>query len=169
MRRSNQNNAQSFEERWSPPVAKQGYTQVPNYLLKQQSELGLSNSELVVLLQLMVFDFGSRSAEPAHSTLAKSIGVSASAVRHNLVSLEKKGFIKRTYRTGYSNLYSLIPTVSKLSSHIGKHPIKKQTGGYKKPGRPPPQKSDTKEYPIKRLNNKTESIKDILNNRFKEQ
>jgi len=166
MRQSNQNNAKSFEDRWSPTVVQHGYTQVPNYMLKYQAELGLTKSELVVLLQLMAFDFGSRTAEPAHSTLAKSIGVTASTVRHNIVSLEKKGFIKRRYRTGYSNLYSLVPTVNKLSTHSHKHPVRKRTGGYQKPGRPPPSKLDTKEYPIKRLNKKTESIKDILRSRY---
>lgn len=162
MRKPSQNSPNSFEERWSPPVAKQGYTQVPNYLLKHQAELGITNSELVMLLQLMAYDFGSRSAEPAHSTLAKSIGTSVSAVRQNLISLEKKGFIKRRFRTGYSNLYSLVPAVSKLSDHSSHHPVKKLTEGYQKPDRPPPQKIDTKEYSSRRINNKTESLKEII-------
>lgn len=168
MKSSNQSSIKAFEDKWAPQISQYGYTQVPNYLLKNQSKLGLNNSELVLLLQLMVFDYGSRTAEPAHSTLAKSTGLSPSAVRHNIVSLEKKGFIKRQFRTGSRNLYSLAPTVSKLSNHAALNPVKKRTGLYQKPGRPPPQHSDTKEYSPIRINKKTESIKEILEKRYKE-
>ena len=168
MKRNQRSSSLSFEEKWSPEIAQWGHTQVPNYLLKHQAELGLSKSELVVLLQLMTFDYGSRIVEPAHSTLAKSIGIKDSAVRQNIVSLEHKGFIKRHYKQGFCNEYSLVPTVDKLRSHSYQHPAKKRTGAYQKPGRPPPQKLDTKEYSPKRISNKTESIKEIISKRIKE-
>ena len=168
MKKSNQHSSSSFDDKWPPEISKDGYTQVPNFLLKRQAELGLNSSELVILLQLWSFDFGSRTAEPAHSTVAKSVGLTSSAVRHNIASLENKGFLKRNFRVGSRNEYNLAPAINKLRSHSYSHPAKKRTGVYQKPGRPPPQKIDTKEYSPIRINKKTESIKVILENRFKE-
>lgn len=159
------NSSNPFTDKWPDDIEKRGYSQIPNCLIRCRSELGLNTSELSILLQLMVFDFGkNKIVWPSHKTLAKQAGLSCSAIRGNIVSLESKGFIKREFQTGTSNRYDLLPIIDKLRNHTCQHPVKKRTHPTPKSGRHPPRKSDTKEYiPRKRNNNNLEHISEIIN------
>jgi hypothetical protein len=129
----------------------------------------LTAPELALLLQLLVFAYDKKSAWPGHEKLSQQGGMSVSTVRHNLVSLEKKAFLKRVYRNGTSNKYDLIPTIERLRNHVC-HPAKKQTPHYQKPDTPHYQKTDTKEdISLRRKLNKKggiECISEIIQRRI---
>ena len=159
--------AEKFSDKWPPDIESRGFMQIPNCLVRCRHDLSLSTSELSVLLQLCSYDFGGKKVWPAHSTLSRQSGLSMSTIRSNIVSLESKGFLHRTYRTGQSNEYNLSPIIRILKAHTCPHTLRKQTPPYQKTGRSPPRNTNTKEDVSIRLNNKSmESIKLVIGARY---
>lgn len=73
-----------------------GFTPVPNELLRAQAKLGLSATELVVVLNLMLHWWHrDRLPYPRTSAIAKRTGLSARTVQRCLRELEKKGLVAR--------------------------------------------------------------------------
>lgn len=156
----------SFSDKWPPGITKKGFIQIPNCIIACRANLNLSSSELAILLQLCIYDYGSKKVWPSHSTLAKQAGLGLSTVRNHIVSLESKGFIKRQYRSGTSNVYDLLPLLNKLKNHSCYYPARKELPPYLEISRPPPQKTSTKEELLKRINNNTEPIENILRRKY---
>lgn len=107
----------SFAFKWSEDIAPIGFTQVPNCLLTCQSELGITSTELNVMLQILRYKYDDRAPFPALSTVASHIGISVGAVRRNLRSLENKGLIRRFYRRSNTNLFDFNPLIKRLDAH----------------------------------------------------
>lgn len=108
----------SFASKWSNEVERQGYTQIPNILIKCQGHLGLSDGELITLIQLQSFWYHEKNRVfPSIKHLADYSGKSYNPIQKRLSSLEKKGFISKTQRFVNSNLYDLKPTISILNRH----------------------------------------------------
>lgn len=81
--------------RWGDAVDS-GFQPVPHLLLKSQSELELTNSEMVVLLNILDFWWQSDSLPfPGVSMLAKRVGVTSRSIQRAVESLERKNFVKR--------------------------------------------------------------------------
>ena len=99
------------EKKWGKPLMEAGWTLLPNAVLVRQAALGLTSTDMNILLHLMAYWW--KEAElphPSKVTLAKSIGVTARTVQRRIASLERSGFIKRVPRKGphrgtQTNLY----------------------------------------------------------------
>lgn len=94
-----------------------GWTAIPNLLLKKQGILGLSSTELNVLLNLIRFWWeASRAPFPSPEKIASEIGISSRSVFRTIASLEEKGFINRISEPGKSTKYEMNGLVEKLKT-----------------------------------------------------
>jgi DNA-binding transcriptional ArsR family regulator len=165
-------NIHSFSSKWSPALKASGFTEIPNALIKNQANLGITDSEMVVVVALASFKWDHRLPYPSVTALASLTGKSDSAVRNSIRNLENRGIIKRVYRDGETNMYDLKPLVRKLESYA--QPTRKKKARYEKINTPPYQKTNTKEYPLnntklKRSSNssgKPTPIKELLIKRY---
>ena len=84
---------QKMQERWGKALDL-GFVVTPVRLLRQQSQLGLDNTELVVLLNLLALwhDTDSPVWKPL-GTIAKQMGVSMRTIQRAISSLESKRLI----------------------------------------------------------------------------
>ena len=103
-----------FEAKWGPDVASQGFTPIPNALLRNLGPLGISAPELVTFLAILSHEWRLQNAYPSVETVAGYQGKDTSTVRDHTRSLEKKDVIKRIARTGTSNEYSTAPIKNRL-------------------------------------------------------
>ncbi len=91
---------QPIQTRWGDAL-EDGFLVVPTVLLRNQWQLALSASEMVVLLNLLVS--WRRDDDPPFIqpiTVAKRMGVSERSVQRHVESLTDKGLVKRVAREG---------------------------------------------------------------------
>ena len=81
-------------ERWGDAVAS-GFTAIPNTLIQAQVKLGLTPTDIVVLLNLLVHWWHrDRLPFPRTSVIAKRTGLSPRTVQRVLANLQKKKLLK---------------------------------------------------------------------------
>ncbi len=108
------------EEKWGKDVMKLGFCIVPSLLLRAQRRLGLSPTQLAVLLQLCDHWWDAeRKPYPGKRLLAERLGISARQVQRHVAALEVAGLVKRIERTAshggkLSNSYDLTGLVERL-------------------------------------------------------
>jgi len=89
------------EKKWGKPLMEAGWTLLPNALLVHQSALGLTSTDINILLHLMAYWWKKEELpHPSKVTLAKSIGVTPRTVQRRIAAMEKAGFIQRVRRQG---------------------------------------------------------------------
>jgi DNA-binding MarR family transcriptional regulator len=108
------------ERKWGKRVMDFGFCIVPSLLLRAQRRLGLSPTQLAILMHLADrwWD-ATQNPYPAKSTLADALNLQKRQVRRHIAELEKAGFIKREPRykgrgNQTSNAYDLSGLVDKL-------------------------------------------------------
>lgn len=110
-------------DRWTPELVKSGFTPVANGFLTSYHKLTprLRPTEALLVIHLMAFRWDSSHPRPSFNTLAKRMGVTATAVRVHARNMERKGYLKRIARTGTTNRFDLTPLfhcLDKLSSSV---------------------------------------------------
>lgn len=109
---------ENVQAKWGD-AAKNGYQAVPHALFKFQKELGLSNGELVTLLNILDFWWeAERRPWPGATVLAKRMGVDVRSVQRNLKKLDLMGYAKRERRGNSSMQYNLTGLVATLNSVV---------------------------------------------------
>ena len=110
--------------KWGGPALAQGWTNIPNTLLDQQSKLDLTNSEMVLLIHIISFSHKAESpAFPSITTLATRLNQHSRTIQRTISRLVEKGIINKTIRSkhandlGMTNIYSLEPLKRKLSKN----------------------------------------------------
>src|SRR5258708_12833070 len=98
-----------FDDRWPPAVTTKGFVAVPNCLLICQDILKITQAELGVLLHLLSYKYTNRNPFPSVMTIAKNSGQSHQIVRAKIVSLEKKGLLKRHLPPAQTTNYDFFP------------------------------------------------------------
>jgi biotin operon repressor len=87
------------------PIARGGFTQVPNFILKHAD---LSLGAKVAYSLLLSFYWHNNQVFPGQNRLAEHMGMSVSRVNEFIKELEASGFIQITRRgQGKTNLYKL--------------------------------------------------------------
>jgi predicted transcriptional regulator len=161
-----QNSISSFEQKWSPEIAQYSFTQIPNLLINCQGHLGISDNELVTLMQLISFWFEhDGQIYPSIARLSKYSKKGYSTIQARLKRLHNKGLVKIVPNNGNNNYYDIVPLINKLYEHQKncKDPPRKQAGYNSNMSSLPSPYLRSKEYnPKRKFNNKTESIKDIF-------
>ncbi len=99
------------EKKWGKLLMEAGWTLLPNTVLVRQAALGLTSTDINILLHLMAFWWKKEELpHPSKVTLAKSIGVTPRTVQRRIAAMEQAGFIQRIRRQGphrgtQTNLY----------------------------------------------------------------
>ena len=101
----------------------EGYTQVPNFLLKLKP---LSSGDKMTFAMLLAYAWQNDFCFPGQERLAEDLGVTDRSVRTNLKALEEQGLlvIKRRGQ-GKTNIYELNLTARSST----KNPDRKKTSG----------------------------------------
>lgn len=87
------------------PVVQNGFTQVPNFILKNNK---LTVGEKMTFAMFLSYAWHNDSCFPGQETLADDIGAGVRSVNRFIKGLEKKGFLTIKRRgLGKTNLYTL--------------------------------------------------------------
>lgn len=87
------------EKKWGVEVIAQGFNILPSLLFRAQKRLGLSPSQLALIVQLT--DFWWREDDipwPKKETIAQRLGITEKQVQRIVRDLEKRGYIRRVKR-----------------------------------------------------------------------
>lgn len=96
------------------PIARGGFTQVPNFILKNPD---LSVGAKVVYAMFLSYAWHNDLCFPGQETLAEAIGMSVSRVNEFVKALEAAGLVEIIRRgQGKTNLYRIKFTVAKAKS-----------------------------------------------------
>ena len=118
--RRNKETGQASEKKWGKGVIALGFSIVPSLLLQAQRRLGLSPTQLAVLMQLCDFWWdGERKPYPSKAMLAGRLGLSPRQVQRHIAELETAGLVKRVERRAShggrkTNSYDLDGLVKRL-------------------------------------------------------
>ena len=161
------NYEKSIRARWSESLAtsKRGYTVVTNVLLDTYNALGITEGELVFLLEELYYKWTTKNPRPSFRTIARKMGKARNTIQNYARSLEKKGLIKRHFKKGLPSEISITPLV-RILEILEPHPnldgegVKNIIKVY--------QKVDTKEDALRRKdnNNSFKEIGKLLERRF---
>src|SRR5438046_3133629 len=87
------------------PVVADGFTQVPNFILKNDA---LTVGEKITFAMFLTYAWNNDRVFPGQERLAKDIGVTRQSVSTFIKALEKKGFLTIKRRgLGLTNIYTL--------------------------------------------------------------
>ena len=87
------------------PVVADGFTQVPNFVLKNKN---LTVGEKMTFAMFLSYAWHNESCFPGQDTLATDIGVTRQSVNTFVKGLERKGFLSIKRRgLGKTNIYTL--------------------------------------------------------------
>ncbi len=93
-----------------------GFQAVPDLLLKNQKDLGLSPTNVVVLLNvLMHWWYPEQKPFPRSTTIAKRMGISTRAVQRSLQRLQQLGLLAREKSEHGPSYLDPMPLVAKLN------------------------------------------------------
>lgn len=120
IRKGESRTVSSTEKIWGKPVLKHGYAGIPSILIRAQARLGLSPTQMNIVVQLLDYWFDpQRPPFPSKKELAKRIGINPKTVQINIRALEDAGYIRREMRKTTSgdwnsNRYHLDGLVNKI-------------------------------------------------------
>lgn len=109
------------EDKWGKPVIDQGFCIIPALLFRAQRRLGLSATQLALILQLSEFWwYDGKLPWPKKETVADRMNISEKQVQRLVRDLEKRGYVTRVRRVTRhgqtSNAYDLSGLVAKLQA-----------------------------------------------------
>lgn len=113
---------QASEKKWGRAVMKLGFSIIPSLLLRAQQRLGLSPTQLAVLLQLADYWWDSeRKPYPSKKALSERLRLSPRQVQRYIADLEAAGLVQRIERRAphkgkLSNFYDLSGLVDRLKA-----------------------------------------------------
>lgn len=112
--------------RWTPDIAKDGWTPVAISFLDNYSELvpEITSLEAMLIVHLIRHKWDQGPCYPGFETLAKRMGLTPTAVRNHARKLEKKGYLRRQPRVSKTNLFYLDGLFKKLEEHLKAKPPK---------------------------------------------
>ena len=108
------------ELKWGRTVMNSGACVIPSLLLREQQKLGLTATQLVVLLNIIDFWWEEDlKPQPRLKTLASRMSMTERQARRHVAALERAGFIRRIERRAHhggsqTNTYDLSGLVIRL-------------------------------------------------------
>ncbi|EEU9561225.1 helix-turn-helix domain-containing protein [Escherichia coli] len=116
----------SHVSKWGSTNISPGWTIIPNILLENQSRIGLSCIDTMVLINLIMHWWEKDNhPRPSKKRIANMLGVSLKTVQRSFIHLEQAGAIKRIARfkegkdnartTNHYDLSGLIPLLEEFS------------------------------------------------------
>jgi hypothetical protein len=100
-------------------ILAEGFVAVPTTFLKYfgSMEPGLTPTEALFVLELMVYKWDKRSPFPGYKAVAERMGVSEAYARKLARGLQTKGYLNREVRVGRTNRFDLQPLFERLAQH----------------------------------------------------
>ena len=111
-------------------ILDQGFTSVPNILLRYRSYLGIKSHHLALVIDIMSFKWDADNPFPSYSALAEKAGVTERGIMKTIQDLERLSLLKRTQRfdeeTGaqITTIFDFRPLVQKLTDETQKASLK---------------------------------------------
>lgn len=98
---------ETFSFRWGILLLDGGYTDVPNFMLDNYAQAGVSRPEFLTIVHLARYQFESRASEcrPSVATVAQQMGYSARGLQKILAGLVERGLLARRPRRGKTTVY----------------------------------------------------------------
>ena len=88
------------QEKWGAALMKAGYTVVPSILIERQQALGLSATDLNILLHLLRhWWYADKLPYPSKKTIATCMGITPRTVQRRIAAMERDGLLKRVLRS----------------------------------------------------------------------
>jgi hypothetical protein len=139
----------NFIRKWSEVIAKEGYVQVPNLLIRHLGDMKVTPVEFAVIVGLLSHMWDEKNPYPAVDTIASYIGRSRNSTQAAARSLDVdkghgKGLILRIPRGNMTNEYDIRPLIKRLESYA--QPIEKSIPSHRKSGDSTYREVDTEEY-----------------------
>ncbi|UPG84517.1 helix-turn-helix domain-containing protein [Luteibacter aegosomatis] len=111
----------SADAKWGKMVMARGFVIIPSILLRAQGRLGLSGTQLAILLQLIDWWMDAKKHPwSKKETLADRIGISERQLQRQVAELEKAGLVRRVEKiTNHGkrpNGYDLSGLVARLKA-----------------------------------------------------
>ena len=106
--------------RWTDKLVKKGWAPIAHSFLDLYAQLPepLTTTEAMVVVMLMRFKWDDRHPFPSLKRLARMMGLGSTSIRNHIRSLEKKRYLTRIYRTGFSNSFDLTPLFQALEATL---------------------------------------------------
>jgi hypothetical protein len=102
---------------WTPKLKEAGFTAISNIFLQHYRDLlNITNTEAMLIIQLMYYKWDEKPPFPAFKTLAHKMGLTEQQIRVHALSLVRKGVMGKTPRLGKPNLFHLEPLFEKLEA-----------------------------------------------------
>lgn len=101
--------------KWGVQVLSQGWTSVPNVLLKNAGKLGLDPTETLTLIYLTRFWWKAEDMPfPSISKTCEEMGITRKTLSKKFSSLKEKGFIAEVKEPGQAMKYRMDGLLEKL-------------------------------------------------------
>ena len=107
-------------------ILDEGFTSVPNILLRYRSQIGLKPKHIMLIIDIMSFKWDKDSPFPSYSTLSIRAGVEERSIKRITQDLEELGLLVKTPRfdeeTGaqVTTVFDFRPLVQKLIEEMNK-------------------------------------------------
>lgn len=102
-------------EIWGPAIAREGWTSIPNSLLKKAHQLDLDAAELVLIAYLLRFWWKREKLPfPSMEKIAQESGISRRTLDRKVTSLTEKGLLEAKRERGETTSYDLRGLVTKV-------------------------------------------------------
>ena len=100
------------------PISLHGFTQIPNFILKNAK---LSMGARIAYAVLLSYAWNNNCVFPGQETMSSDMGVDERTLRRYLDELKKSGLVEVTQRgLGKTNLYKLKFRVTKIETFVDK-------------------------------------------------
>ncbi|NIT14602.1 MAG: hypothetical protein GTN99_10285, partial [Candidatus Dadabacteria bacterium] len=107
-------------------ILDEGFTSVPNILLRYRSKIGLKPKHIMLIIDIMSYKWDAGYPYPSYSTLSQRSGVEERSVKRITQDLEELGLLVKTPRfddeTGaqVTTVFDFRPLVKKLIEEMNK-------------------------------------------------
>ena len=150
------NNPYRIVARWGDELLDDGFTVLPNLILRYYAKLGMSPAEMMLVVHIVQFQWTEQNPYPSLPGVAERMGLSRRQVNNYVSSLKRKGFLRVIQRTTAegrqdTNEYDFTGLrLAVLELHRnGAATLKNPAGGrLKNPARPPLKNISTEEYSV---------------------
>ena len=106
---------ENLVSKWSEPVLADGFTVIPNLLIRNLGELDITPAEFTALCALESYRWDAkRDPFPGRDTLAEMIGTTPRTVTRLTTQLVRKGYLSKHQGGRGTNKYDISPLVGRL-------------------------------------------------------
>ena len=108
-----------IQKRWTPRLA-ESFTPVAEAFLKYYSVLDppITTAEAMFVIHVIAHKWTGKAPFPAFKTIAKRMGVTDAQTRNHARSLARKGYLRRVFRVGTTNLFYFEGLFQALENHL---------------------------------------------------